>query len=175
MPSMVLALAMPSIVPTLEWLEGLAWTTAIRESTWGHPIIETAHVASIVAFAGLVIVMDLRLVGLAFTHAPLTQIQRRLFPWQMAGLVPSTVTGILLFCVDPMRYYGNLMFRVKLALLAVAGINAVAFHLVTSRTGDRWDEDPQATATARQAGAVSLLLWSAIIVSGRLIAYNWFN
>jgi hypothetical protein len=166
---------MPSIVPALEWLEGLAWTTAIRESVWGYPMIETAHVASIVAFAGLVIMMDLRLVGLAFTHAPLAQIQRRLFPWQIAGLVPSTATGLLLCCIDPMRYYGNVFFRVKLVLLALAGLNALAFHLKTYRRAERWDEDPQATATARLAGAVSLLLWSATIVSGRLIAYNWFK
>ena len=166
---------MPSIVPTLEWLEALGWTTAIRESPWGYPLLETAHVASVVAFAGLVIMMDLRLVGLAFTHAPLTQIQRRLFPWQMAGLVPSTATGLLLCCIDPLRYYGNVFFRVKLVLLALAGVNALAFHLKTYQKAERWDEDPQATATARQAGAVSLLLWSAIIVSGRLIAYNWFN
>jgi hypothetical protein len=163
---------MPSIVPGLQWLEGLAWTTAIRESAWGYPIIETAHVASIVVFAGLVIMMDLRLVGLAFTHAPLTQIQRRLFPWQMAGLVPSTATGLLLCCVDPLRYYGNVFFWVKLVLLALAGVNALAFHLRTYRTAGRWEEDPQVAATARLAGAVSLLLWSATIVSGRLIAFN---
>ena len=165
---------MPSIVPALEWLEGLAWTTAIRESAWGYPIIETAHVASIVAFAGLVIMMDLRLVGLAFTHAPMTQIQRRLFPWQMAGLVPSAVTGLLLCCVDPLRYYGNVFFRVKLVLLALAGFNALGFHLRTFRTVGQWDEDPQVTARARLAGGMSLLLWSATIVSGRLVAYNWF-
>jgi len=166
---------MPSIIPALQWLEGLAWTTAIRESSWGHPIIETAHVATTVVFAGLVIIMDLRLVGLAFTDAPVADIQRRLFPWQMAGLVPSMATGLLLCCVDPLRYYGNVMFRVKLALLAVAGINALAFHWTTYRTAGRWDEDPNGTATARRAGAVSLLLWFSVIVSGRLIAYNWFN
>lgn len=166
---------MPSIVPTLEWLEGLAWTTAIRESNWGGPIIQTAHVASTVAFVGLVIMMDLRLVGLAFTHAPPAQIQRRLFPWQMAGFVPSMASGLLLCCVDPVRYYGNVMFWVKLALLALAGLNALAFHLTTYRTAGRWDEDPKGTATARLTGAVSLLFWSAVIVSGRLIAYNWFN
>jgi hypothetical protein len=166
---------MPSIVPALEWLEGLAWTTAIRESTWGYPIVETAHVASIVAFAGLVIMMDLRLVGLAFTDAPLMQIQRRLFPWQMAGFVPSTATGLLLCCIDPLRYYGNVFFRVKLVLLALAGLNALAFHLTTSRRIGRWDEDLQVTATARLAGVVSLVLWSAIIVSGRLTAYKLFG
>jgi hypothetical protein len=165
---------MPSIVPALEWLEALAWTTAIRESNWGYQIMETAHVASIVAFAGLVIVMDLRLVGVAFGHAPLTQIQRRLFPWQMAAFVLSTATGLLLCCVDPLRYYGNVFFRIKLALLVVAGINALWFHRTTYRTVARWDGD-QVPATARLAGAASLLLWSAIIVSGRLVAYNWFD
>jgi hypothetical protein len=166
---------MPSIVSALEWLEGLAWTTAIRESAWGYPILETAHLASIVAFAGLVIMMDLRLVGLAFMHAPMTQIQRRLFPWQMAALVPSTATGLLLCCIDPMRYYANVMFRVKLVLLALAGLNALSFHLKTYRMAGRWDEDPQGSARARLAGAISLVLWSATIVSGRLTAYNWFG
>jgi hypothetical protein len=166
---------MPSIVPTLEWLEGLAWTTAIRESTWGYPTIETAHVASVVAFAGLVIMMDLRLVGVAFTDAPPSHIQRRLFPWQMAGLVPSTATGLLLCLIDPLRYYRNVFFWVKLALLGVAGLNALTFHLRTYRTEGRWDEDPLLSPTVRRAGAVSLLLWFAVIVSGRLIAYNWFK
>jgi hypothetical protein len=166
---------MPSIVPALEWLEGLAWTTAIRESAWGYPMIETAHVASMVAFAGLVIVMDLRLVGVAFTHAPPTQIQRRLFPWQMAGLVPSTATGFLLCCIDPLRYYGNVFFWVKSVLMVLAGLNALAFHLKTYRMAGRWDENPHVAAMARRAGAVSLALWSAVIVSGRLIAYNWFG
>ena len=165
---------MPSIVPALEWLEGLAWTTAIRESAWGYPIIETAHVVSIVAFAGLVIMMDLRFVGVAFTHAPLTQIQRRLFPWQMAWLVPSAATGLLLCCIDPLRYYRNVFFLIKLGLLALAGLNAGAFHLATYRKA-AWDEDPQVIATARRAGALSLVLWSAIIFSGRFIAFNWFN
>jgi hypothetical protein len=166
---------MPVIVPTFAWLEGLAWTTALRESPFGYPLIETSHVASIVAFAGLVIMMDLRLVNLAFTSAPLAQFQRRLFPWQMASFVPSTATGILLFCVDPLRYYRNVFFLAKLAFLALAGLNALAFHLKTYRRAEGWDEDQQVIATARLAGAASLLLWSLTIVSSRLIPNNWFK
>src|SRR5258705_1432218 len=122
---------MPSIVPAFAWLEGLAWTTALRESPFGYPLIETSHVASIVIFAGLVIMMDLRLVGLAFTQAPLAQIQRRLFPWQMAAFVPSTATRILLFCVDPLRYYPNVFFLAKLVFPALAGLQALAGHFPT--------------------------------------------
>src|SRR5258705_9638237 len=120
---------MPSIVPAFGWLEGLAWTTALRESPFGYPLIETSHVACIVVFAGLVIMMDLRLVGLAFTHAPLAQIQRRLFPWQMAAFVPSTATGILLFCVDPLRYYRNVFFLAKLVFLVLAGAQPLAVSI----------------------------------------------
>jgi len=166
---------MHSIVPTFTWLEGLAWTTALRESPYGYPLIETSHVAVIVLFAGLVIMMDLRLIGVAFTHAPLAQIQRRLFPWQMATFVPSTATGILLFCVDPLRYYRNVLFLAKLVFLAFAGLNALAFHLKTYRRAEGWDEDPQVITAARLAGAASLLLWSLTIVSSRLIPNNWFK
>ena len=166
---------MPSLVPTFAWLEGLAWTTALRESPYGYPLIETSHVACIVIFAGLVIMMDLRLVGVAFTHAPLAQIQRRLFPWQMASFVPSTATGILLFCVDPLRYYRNVLFLAKLVFLALAGLNALAFHLKTYRRTEGWEEDPQVVAAARLAGAASLVLWSLTIISSRLIPNNWFK
>src|SRR5258706_9846465 len=101
---------MPSIVPAFGWLEGLAWTTALRESPFGYPLIETSHVACIVVFAGLVIMMDLRLVGLAFTQAPLAQIQRRFVPSQMAALGPSTPPRNLLFLVDPLPYVPDAFF-----------------------------------------------------------------
>jgi hypothetical protein len=166
---------MLSIVRAFEWLEGLDWTTALRESPFGYPLIETSHVACIVVFAGLVIMMDLRLVGLAFTQAPLAQIQRRLFPWQMATFVPSTATGILLFCVDPLRYYRNVFFLAKLVFLALAGLNALVFHFKTYRKAEGWDEDPQVIATAQLTGAASLLIWSLTIVSSRLIPNNWFK
>jgi hypothetical protein len=166
---------MASIVRTFTWLEGLTWTTALRESPYGYPLIETAHVASIVVFAGLVIMMDLRLVGVAFTDAPLAHIQRRLFRWQLATFVPSMATGILLFCVDPLRYYLNVLFLAKLVFLALAGLNALAFHLKTYRRAEGWDEDPQVISMARLAGAASLLFWSLTIVTGRLIPNNWFK
>src|SRR5258705_7652777 len=148
---------MPSIVPAFGWLEGLAWTTALRESPFGYPLIETSHVACIVVFAGLVIMMDLRLVGLAFTQAPLAQIQRRLFPWQMATFIPSTATGFLLFCVDPLRYYRNVFFLAKLVFLVLAGLNALAFHFKTYRRAGGGGEDPQVVPAGRVGGAAPLL------------------
>lgn len=166
---------MHSIVATFKWLEGLAWTTALRESPFGYPLLETSHVACIVVFAGLVITMDLRLVGLAFTQAPMAQIQQRLLPWQIGTFIPSALTGVLLFCVDPLRYYRNVLFLAKLTFLVLAGLNALAFHIKTSRRpAEGWDQDSSVIAMARLTGVASLVLWSLTIISGRLIPNNWF-
>ena len=166
---------MSSIVAAFEWLEGLAWTTALRESPFGYPLLETSHVACIVVFAGLVIAMDLRLAGLAFNQAPLAQIQQRLLPWQIGTFIPSALTGLLLFSIDPLRYYRNVLFLAKFTFLLLAGLNALAFHLKTSRKpAEGWDQDSSVIAMARLAGVASLALWSLTIIAGRLIPNNWF-
>jgi hypothetical protein len=164
-----------ALLPWFQSLQDQPLSTAWRESLLGYPIIETAHVVSIVMFAGFVVMMDLRLVGLVFTRVPFSYLQRRLFPWQMVGMGLSALTGTLLFCIDPMRFYGNVFFWMKMAMLLLAGVNAVAFHFTTYKAVARWDEASRTPTAARVAGTVSLTLWALIIVSGRLIAYNWFK
>jgi len=81
----------------------------------------------------------------------------------------------LLVFSDPMRFYVNIFFRVKLVLLVLAGLNALIFHRTIGRTAHDWDLNPRAPLRARIAGGASLTLWTLVIVSGRMIAYNWFN
>jgi hypothetical protein len=126
-------------------------------------------------FAGFVVMMDLRLVGLAFRDTPFSYVQSRLFPWQMVGMVLSSITGVMLLVIDPLRFYNNVFFWAKVAMLVIAGVNAMAFHLTTYKSVAAWDRDARTPFSARVAGAASLTLWAGIIVSGRLIAYNWFN
>ena len=162
-------------MPWIQWLQDQPWTTALRESAWGYPAVETSHVVSIAMFAGFVVMMDLRLVGLAFPETPFSYVQERLFPWQMVGMALSSVTGLALLVIDPMRFYDNIFFWIKVVMLGIAGVNAMAFHLTTYRSVASWDRDARTPFPARIAGAASLALWAGIIVSGRLIAYNWFN
>jgi len=57
-----------------------------------------------------------------------------------------------------------------MALMALAGVNAGVIHLVTYRSEAGWDRP-----LARLAGAMSLLLWGGVLVTGRLIAYEWWT
>lgn len=158
-----------------EWVNEFPSSIALRESLYGYPILLTAHVVTMCLFAGLIVMMDLRLVGLAYRETPASQVQRRLFPWQMLGMALSSVTGLLLFYGQPMRFYGKVFFWVKMTLMGLAGINALAFHFRTYRSVASWDADPVAPFGARLAGALSIALWAGVIVFGRLVAYDYMT
>ena len=62
-----------------------------------------------------------------------------------------------------------------LIVLAVAGLNAWIFHRTVHRRVAEWDRDRVAPRAARAAGLASLICWMIIVVSGRMIAYDWFD
>jgi hypothetical protein len=164
-----------TIKSVFEAIQALPSSTAFRESLNGYPFTLTAHVISMCMFAGLIIMMDLRLAGFGFQKTPFSELQKRLFPWQMLGLVVSSVTGTVLFYGEPMRYYGKMLFWTKMALMLLAGVNALYFHLTTYRSVAKWDRDPMLPFGGRMAGVLSLVLWAGVIIFGRLTAYNWFT
>ncbi len=161
-----------SLRPLFEAVAMLPTIVAIRESIYGYPALLTSHVVGMCVFAGLIAMMDLRLAGLGNLSTSCTEMQKRLFPWQMLGLVMSFATGLTLVYSDPMRFYGNFYFWLKNLLLVLALVNAVWFHRTTYQSVAQWDRDPAPPVGARVAGFVSLGLWAAIIIFGRMIAYS---
>jgi hypothetical protein len=155
-----------------EWLEAMPLSTVLRESIYGYPIMLTSHVVGMCVIAGLLIMMDLRLTGIGNLKTSVSGIQHRLFPWQMVGLVMASVSGGLLFYSQPMRFYGNFWFWIKMGLMGLAAVNAMWFHLTTYKTVAQWDTDETPPGPARLAGLFGLVLWSGVIVTGRMIAYS---
>src|SRR5258708_14284536 len=99
------------------------WSIQLHESLYGYPIVESVHVWALCLFVGLTIVLDLRLTGLTFRTVPVSEVVRRILPWQIAGFIVMVISGVLLFYAIPIRSYQNIFFPVKLVLLVVAGLN----------------------------------------------------
>jgi hypothetical protein len=158
-----------------EWVDAMPSSIAIRESVYGYPYLLTAHAVSMALFAGLVIMMDLRLLGWAYKRTPLSQVQRQLFPWQMFTMVASGITGAVLLYGQPLRYYGNVFFWVKMVLMAFAGLNALYFHYTTYKSVATWDTSDRPPFGAKLAGALSIALWFGVVIFGRITAYNWMT
>lgn len=157
------------------WLESTPGSVALHESIWVYPIVESVHVLTLCLFLGMTVMIDLRLLGASLEATPVSQVYRRLAPWMLAGFAIMVASGALLFYAVPIKTYVNIFFRLKMTFLLMAGFNVAAFHFITSRTMRRWDLDRRPPIRARLAGGVSLALWAAIAVCGRMIAYNWFD
>ncbi len=163
-----------SLRSLFEWVDAFPSSIAMRESLYAFPVLLTLHLISLAMFAGLVVMMDLRLVGVAYRGTLFSEMQRRLFPWQMVAMVVTSVAGLLLFYSQPMRYFGRVLYWIKIVLMVLAIVNALLFHLTTYRSVAKWDTSGPPRG-AKVAGGLSLALWAGVVVTGRLTAYDWWT
>ena len=160
-----------------EWLAATPSSTALRESHYLYLAILATHVLTLTVFLGTAIIVDLRLLGLVMTRVPVSQILSRLVPWTTGGFVIMAASGSLMFHASPADKYVNLFFRAKMAMLILAGLAVWMFFRTVHRSIDGWDRDPVPPRAARLVGGLTLLLWVAILATGRMIPYQqyWFG
>ena len=152
-----------------------SWSVGLHESRYAYDLIESVHVWALCLFFGLAVMFDLRLLGWTMRSVPVSEVARRLLPWTVVGFVVMVISGALLFSAIPLRSYQNIFFRAKMIMLTLAGLNVWIFHSGIYRRVATWDVNSVTPKAARVAGALSLVLWVAIVLSGRMIAYNWFD
>lgn len=158
----------------VQWVDALPSSAAIRESTTGYPALLTIHIVSVTAFAGLVLMMDFRLLGIGNRRIPFSELQKSLFGSQMVTMAVATISGLVLVYGEPTRFYDSIFFWIKMLMIALTGANAIAFHYTTYDTIAAWDRSPSTPALAKFAGGISIVLWVCVMACGRLVAYNWF-
>jgi hypothetical protein len=161
-----------SLLSICEWIQNTDSSTALRESTYLFPIIETTHVLGLSLSVGLLVVSDLRLIGAGMRRRPASEVFRQLAPWMLAGFAIMFATGLLLFWSQALKAYNSVFFRAKLSLLILAGVNAIVYHLTIYRRMDEWQNKLVPPLQARLAGWLSLILWAGIIAAGRTMAYT---
>lgn len=161
-----------SIPELLTWLEG--HFAFVPESLWGFPILVTIHLLGISLSVGTLVWFDLRLLGVSMTRCRVSEVYRRLAPWTLGGFLIMFTTGGILFSGFATRAYGNTYFRLKMAAIILAGVNALVFHFVTERGSARWDDAEMPPLAARMAGLMSIILWAGVIFSGRMMSYTMF-
>ena len=154
----------------LVWLETSAVAVAMRQWLWLYPLVEIVHIVGFIVLVGAAVMFDLRLLGLS-RHLPVRGLACHLLPWARASLLLVIPSGLLMFIAHATEMAANPAFRVKLACIAAAGLNAGLFHRGVLRSVSRWDTEAVAPATAKITAVVSLTLWISVIACGRLLAY----
>ena len=153
------------------WLEGLPLSEHIG-FTWWFPYLESIHVLSSALLVGAILMVDLRLLGLAALTYRASRMIEELIPWAWGAFCVATVTGVGMFMTRASAYIENPAFQIKLALLLLAGVNLALFQFRTFRDIESWDNSAVTPVAARVAGAASLLLWAGVILAGRWIGHS---
>jgi hypothetical protein len=166
-------LPVSSFVNFLQWIQDSDLSTSFRESTYVWGCVDGVHVIGLCLFLGPLLFWELRLFDRGVRSATPAETWARLSPWIFVGFLIMLASGITIFCGEPVRYWASVFFRIKLVALALAGLNAVAFHYGMGRRLVQWDTTPL-PRSAHYVGIASITLWVLIMFCGRLIAYNWF-
>jgi uncharacterized membrane protein SirB2 len=145
----------------------------IRESIWVFPIVEGTHLLGIAISVGLLCWFDLRLLGWAMKDQPVSRVWQQVMPIAFVGFGVMFVSGILLFWAEAYTAFHSVHFWLKMILLLLAGINALSFETTMHTNMAEWDLAEVPPLRARITGALSLILWTAIIITGRTMAYNF--
>jgi hypothetical protein len=152
-------------------IQSIDFLTAIRESALVYPVILSTHLACIALFGGMILMTDLRLMGLTFKSFTITEVVTSLRPWKRLGGVIMITMGLLLATSEAVKYAPNPYFWTKMTLLTLIGIHALVFRPIVYNKTEELDKSPVIPTRAKAAGALSLVLWTGMFTMGRLIAY----
>jgi hypothetical protein len=158
-----------NVLALLERIQGSALAEWMRYTNGAMPIVEALHVAAAVAVFGTVLIVDLRLLGLADSSRAYARLSRETLRLTWLAFAVAAVTGVLMFATSAEVYFANVAFRWKTLALLGAGLNMAFFQLVTARGAAGTEPPPRA---ARAAGLTSLLLWAAVVLLGRWIGFT---
>lgn len=139
-------------------------TNPLNNNDWSFPLLECIHIAGFALSIGTIVLVDLRLLGLAMRTQPSAVLARTLAPWTLVGLALMLISGPLIFSSDPNMYLRNISFKFKM----VALLTAILYHY----TLHRWAvfREP-APAVGKLVAVFSIALWVSVVAGGLFIAF----
>jgi hypothetical protein len=155
-----------------QWAQSTAFFTALRGSWYAYPAVLSLHLLGIAIFGGMILLTNMRLLGLALRDRSISDLIDQLRIPKRLGLVLVATCGILLVGAKAEEYYYNIFFRIKLALLALIFVHGWAFRRsVYYNTAELDRSRKQIPTRAKLAASLSLLLWGGVACAGRGIGY----
>jgi hypothetical protein len=139
----------------------------VSDHTWAWPAAETLHFIGLCLLFTVVLVVDLRLLGVA-KRIPFSAVSQ-LLPLGMLGFGVNLITGSLFFLALPHQYTGNIMFLWKVMLIVIAGVNDLYLMLCPESWAVGAGDD--APLNAKIFAASGIFLWIGVLFSGHMLPF----
>lgn len=136
------------------------------------PTAQSLHILGIAVVMASIVMVDLKFLGIAVPSQNVSEMIRRLMPWTWWALLLNAVTGLLFVVARPNRYFFNPVVGWKFSMLVPAVALAFVVHWLSTREAGYWERSSGRRLSARVIAAVSLVLWTGVVLAGRWIAYS---
>jgi uncharacterized membrane protein len=160
-----------SVLSVFQSIQSIGFLTDIRESAMVYPVIMSTHLSCIAVFGGMILMTDMRLLGLALKKYTVTEVVSALRPWKRVGGTIMICMGLLLGGSEAEKYYHNPFFWAKMCCLALVGVHALIFRPSVYTRTEEIDRAPTLPGRAKAAAILSLVIWCSVLTFGRLIGY----
>lgn len=152
-------------------IQSIDFLSDFSESVLAYPIVLSTHLTCIALFGGMILMTNLRLLGLTFKSVTITEMVTSLRPWKRGGVVIMIATGLLLATCEAEKYAPNPYFWTKMVVLGLIGVHALIFRPVVYNRTEELDRSAVVPTKVKVAAILSLALWTTMFTMGRLIAY----
>lgn len=153
------------------YLESIGFLSDFSESVLAYPIVLSTHLTCIALFGCMILITNLRLLGLTFRSLTITQVVTSFRPWKRGGLVIMIGTGLLLATCEATKYAPNPFFWTKMVVLGLIGVHGLIFRPIVYKRTEELDRSASIPTKAKVAAILSIVLWTTMFTMGRLIAY----
>jgi hypothetical protein len=153
------------------WIQATDFFTYLRGSGYVYPTVLSLHMVTLAVFGGMILMTDLRMLGLAMRNHPVADVVDQLRITKRWGLAIMLTLGVLLAGCKAEEYYYNIFFRLKLMFLALLIVHALVFRGVVYSKAAEMDRAGRVPGVAKLAASLSLLLWACVACMGRGIGY----
>jgi hypothetical protein len=144
-----------------QWLAHTSFITWASNSVIISTAVELTHYVSMFLLVGSIVIVDLRILGLAARKRNAAELADELFPLMWVGLALNFLSGFLLFAGDAPTFWVNWVFHIKLTVILVA----VIFGVIVQWNARRWGQAPSISIGAKLLALVSLALWIGSILA----------
>ena len=158
-----------TLLAIFQWLQSTEVATALRESSWVYPIVMATHLSGMALFGGMILITDMRLLGLVMRGSTVSDVVGGLRPWKHFGLLLTATCGIFLALSKAEFYYHNPFFWCKLALLLLVIVHALVFRNSVYRNTAAIDRAPVIPANAKVGSSWADTITAAASPNGQAV------
>lgn len=152
-------------------IQSIPFLSDFSESVLAYPIVLSTHLLCIAFFGGMILMTNLRLLGLTYKSMSITEVVRSFRPWKRVGGTIMVCTGLLLATCEAEKYSPNPFFWTKMIVLGLIFLHGAVFRPIVYSKTEELDKLPSIPGKVKLAAILSLVLWTAMFTMGRLIAY----